>query len=383
MSIKPSAFSTRSASRTGVRLRPSEPASSCSFRRWPGASSPSMMAARMCLMAVSAALPLPVSLLRVPPLVARTTPVSIQRSCHHIQEQLSTEAKGGFWPTLHARIGCGMHSLPGVYRIHAPHMERLMAALRATDVTKRFGGVRALDCVSLALEPGEIQGLIGPNGSGKTTLLNIISGWIEPTEGSVTVDEVPVTGWSADRVARIGVARTFQNLRLFRRLTVLENIEVGVTGPRARRKSKDSRRTARAMLDELGISRYASQLSSELPYGLQRRVEIARALARSPRYLLLDEPAAGMNEVESDDLRDIIKRISSSRGCGVLVIDHDLRFITALCSKIQVLNEGRSIALDTPERVQVHPAVIEAYVGGRTAVSGANAVSDASGGSEE
>ena len=239
-----------------------------------------------------------------------------------------------------------------------------VALLQAVGVSKEFGGVRALQRVNLDLVPREVQGLIGPNGSGKTTLVNVISGLISPTVGSIEVDGVSITGWPANRVARVGVARTFQNVRLFGRLTVLENVEVGVTASRSRRKGKESRWVARAMLDELGISRYAGQLADELPYGLQRRVEIARALARSPRYLLLDEPAAGMNEVESDDLRNIIKQISSSRGCGILVIDHDLRFITALCARIHVLNDGRTIALDTPERIQVNQAVIDAYLSG-------------------
>jgi ABC-type branched-subunit amino acid transport system ATPase component len=242
-----------------------------------------------------------------------------------------------------------------------------VALLQATEVSKEFGGVHALRQVNLELAPGEIQGLIGPNGSGKTTLVNVISGLIAPSVGSVEVDGLLITGWPANRVARAGVARTFQNVRLFGKLTVLENVEVGVTAPRSRRKSKDSRRVARNMLKELGITRYQGQLASELPYGLQRRVEIARALAARPSYLLLDEPAAGMNEVESDDLRSIIQQIPSSRSCGILVIDHDLRFITALCSRIHVLDAGRTIALDTPQQIQVNPAVIEAYLGGSAA----------------
>jgi ABC-type branched-subunit amino acid transport system ATPase component len=235
--------------------------------------------------------------------------------------------------------------------------------LQTKEVSKEFGGVHALKHVNLELAPEEIQGLIGPNGSGKTTLVNVISGLITPSVGTVGVDGLSITGWPANRVARAGVARTFQNVRLFAKLTVLENVEVGVTAPRSRRKSKNSRRLARSLLGELGIARYQGQLASELPYGIQRRVEIARALAGAPRYLLLDEPAAGMNEVESDELRAIIQQISSSRGCGILVIDHDLRFITALCSRVHVLDAGKTIALDTPQQIQANPTVIEAYLG--------------------
>jgi ABC-type branched-subunit amino acid transport system ATPase component len=243
-------------------------------------------------------------------------------------------------------------------------------ALQAIDVTKEFGGVRALRGVTLQLLRGEVQGLIGPNGSGKTTLVNVISGLTTPTGGRIVVDETPITGWPANRVARGGIARTFQNIRLFGRLSVLENVEVGVTGPRSRHKSRQSRAIARVMLEELRIAPYSGQLAGELPYGLQRRVEVARALARNPRYLLLDEPAAGMNEVESDDLRDTIKQISASRGCGVLVIDHDLRFIMALCGRVHVLNDGCTIAVDTPERIQTNRTVIEAYLGSDDAAAG-------------
>ena len=241
-----------------------------------------------------------------------------------------------------------------------------MTLLQAKKVSKEFGGVHALKQVNLELAPEEIQGLIGPNGSGKTTLVNVISGLITPSVGTVEVDGISITAWPANRVAQAGVARTFQNVRLFGKLTVLENVEVGVTAPRARRKSKNSRRLARSLLGELGIVRYQGQLAIELPYGIQRRVEIARALAGAPRYLLLDEPAAGMNEVESDELRAIIQQISSSRGCGILVIDHDLRFITALCSRVHVLDAGKTIALDTPQQIQANPIVIEAYLGSST-----------------
>ena len=238
-----------------------------------------------------------------------------------------------------------------------------MTLLQAKEVSKDFGGVHALKHVNLELAPEEIQGLIGPNGSGKTTLVNVISGLITPSVGTVEVDGLSITGWPANRVAQAGVARTFQNVRLFAKLTVLENVEVGVTAPRSHRKSKNSRPLARSLLGELGIGRYQGQLASELPYGIQRRVEIARALAGAPRYLLLDEPAAGMNDVESDELRAVIQQISSSRGCGILVIDHDLRFITALCSRVHVLDAGKTIALDTPQQIQVNPTVIEAYLG--------------------
>jgi ABC-type branched-subunit amino acid transport system ATPase component len=236
------------------------------------------------------------------------------------------------------------------------------ATLEAIEVTKRFGGVQALRGVSLRLAQGEIVGLIGPNGSGKTTLLNCLSGVFAPTSGTITAAGRPLRGLPAHRIARLGVVRTFQNIRLFGALTALTNVEVGALGA-GRIPRRRSREHALAMLRELGIEQLAHRWAGTLSYGDQRRLEIARALAGGPRFLLLDEPAAGMNEVESDALRQSIEEIRRERGCGILVVEHDLRLIMRLCERIYVLNEGTLISDGTPEEVRADPAVVAAYIG--------------------
>jgi branched-chain amino acid transport system permease protein len=236
------------------------------------------------------------------------------------------------------------------------------ALLAAHDVTKRFGGVHALRGVSIDIGENEIVGLIGPNGSGKTTLLNCIAGVYPPTSGRIVLDGQPLAGRGGHRVARAGVVRTFQNIRLFGRLTVLQNVEIGALATKqvGRARSGDY---ARHVLDELGIGALADRDAGTLAYGDQRRLEVARALAAGPRFLLLDEPAAGMNEAESEALREQIERIRRERRCGVLVVDHDLRLIMQLCDRIYVLNEGEVIAAGAPEEVRRDRAVIAAYVG--------------------
>jgi ABC-type branched-subunit amino acid transport system ATPase component len=233
--------------------------------------------------------------------------------------------------------------------------------LEAESVGKRFGGVEALKGVSVALSEGEIVGLIGPNGSGKTTLLNCLSGVFRPTAGSVLVDRKPLRG-GAHRVARRGVVRTFQNIRLFGRLTALQNVEAGALGA-GRVARRRSRSYGERVLAELGIAPLADRYVETLSYGDQRRVEIARALAARPRFLLLDEPAAGMNDAESDELAGSIERIRADHGCGVLVVEHDLRLIMRVCERIVVLNEGDVISRGRPEEVRADPAVVAAYIG--------------------
>ena len=232
--------------------------------------------------------------------------------------------------------------------------------LVAEQVVKRFRGLKALDGVSLAVGEGEIVGLIGPNGSGKTTLLNVASGVLRPTAGRVRVDGVDATGRRPHEVARLGVGRTFQQIRLFGEMTVAENVEVG---PVARGRGAD---VVSALLERLGLTADADRLATTLPYGQQRRVEIARALAGRPRFVLLDEPAAGMNEVESDALLETIRAVRDDEGCAILIVDHDLRLIMRLCERIHVLAEGRTICEGTAEEVRRDPAVIEAYLGTAT-----------------
>jgi len=234
--------------------------------------------------------------------------------------------------------------------------------LAALEVTKRFGGVQALRGVSLSLREREIVGLIGPNGSGKTTLLNCLSGVFPPTSGRVMLDGAPLETRGGHRVARAGVIRTFQNIRLFGGLTSLQNVEVGALGAGRVRRAR-SRGYALEVLEKLGIVELADRWAATLSYGDQRRLEVARALAGEPRFLLLDEPAAGMNEAESEELRRSIQQIRSERKCGILVVEHDLRLIMRLCDSIYVLNEGEVISHGSPEAVRSDPAVIAAYIG--------------------
>ena len=240
--------------------------------------------------------------------------------------------------------------------------DRAQAALEAHDVTKSFGGVHALRGVSLALVEGEIVGLIGPNGSGKTTLLNCIAGVYPPTAGRILLDGEALGGRAGHHIARAGVIRTFQNIRLFAKLTSLQNVEISALATKQVTRG-GSREHAATLLGELGIAHLADREAGTLSYGDQRRLEIARALAAGPRFLLLDEPAAGMNESESDAVRAQVERVRVQRGCGVLVVEHDLRLIMQLCDRIYVLNEGEVIATGTPAEVRRDPAVIAAYIG--------------------
>ena len=232
------------------------------------------------------------------------------------------------------------------------------ATLVLEGVVKQFRGVRALDGVSLDVGEGEILGLIGPNGSGKTTLLNVSSGVLRPTRAGSSSAGVDATGASRPRGGALGVGRTFQQIRLFSEMTVAENVEVGAVA-RAPRAS-----TACRSCSDGSASRGSPTGSpGRSPYGQQRRAEIARALAGRPRFLLLDEPAAGMNEAESDALLETIRAIRDDEGCAILIVDHDLRLIMRLCERIHVLAEGRTIGEGTPDEVRRDPAVIDAYLG--------------------
>jgi ABC-type branched-subunit amino acid transport system ATPase component len=236
------------------------------------------------------------------------------------------------------------------------------SVLRGIHVAKSFEGIVALADVDIAVDAGEIVGLIGPNGSGKTTLLNVVSGVYPSTAGEIVFLDQRIGGRKAHLIAELGLARTFQNIRLFSQLTVRENVEA--TSPPG---------TDEAAVDDVlgwfGLAGVQREKAANLAYGMQRRLEIARAVIRRPTLVLLDEPAAGMNESESDELLQNIRRIRATLGCSVVVVDHDLRLIMKLCDRIQVLDQGRTIAVGLPAAVAEDPAVVQAYLGGSSARS--------------
>ena len=235
------------------------------------------------------------------------------------------------------------------------------ASLDVVNVSVEFAGLRALDRVSLSLSPGEIVGLIGPNGSGKTTLINAITGQVPLAGGRVMLGNDAISGLSPRRIALSGVARSFQFVRLFNNMTVQGNVEAAALahgdGLRA------ARRKADALLRAYGLADRAEDLGIGLSYGDKRRVEIARALAADPRFLLLDEPAAGMNEAETEVLLHHLSDLPRARGLGLLIIDHDMGLIMRLCHRLHVLASGHTIAEGDAASVRANPAVIEAYLG--------------------
>jgi branched-chain amino acid transport system ATP-binding protein len=234
-------------------------------------------------------------------------------------------------------------------------------ALTIQGLCKYFVGLRALDGVSLSLRGGEILGLIGPNGSGKTTLINVVTGLLPATSGQVTVDGSEITNKKPYQIAHSGLARTFQTIRLFRELTVLENVEVAAVSFGLSR--SQARKRAFEALEEIGVARWAEMRAGALPYGLERRVEVARALATQPKFLFLDEPAAGLNEDESEELLQTLTSLPGRKNLGMLIVDHDMRLIMRLCHRLHVLNYGKTIGEGTPEEVRRIPAVVQAYLG--------------------
>lgn len=237
--------------------------------------------------------------------------------------------------------------------------------LKASDVSVRFAGVNAIDHVSVALDQGEILGLIGPNGAGKTTMVNVLSGFQKPATGTVSIFGDDAGGRPADWFSRNGVVRTFQAVRLFKGMTVSENVEVGLAALGISR--TEARRRSAELLDRMGLADRAAQLSGTLNYGDERRVGIARALALSPKFLLLDEPAAGMNIAEAEALGTLIRSVRDDFGCGILVIEHNMRLVMNTCERLQVMSSGRTIAAGTPAEVAANADFRQAYLGSEAA----------------
>lgn len=247
--------------------------------------------------------------------------------------------------------------------------------LRVEALTRRFGGVVAVDNVSFVVGEGEIVGLIGPNGAGKTTVINLLTGLLKPSAGTITFGDARLDQLPAHRIARAGIARTYQNIRLFRGLSALDNVIVGTHGhtsapfvarlffsPAVRREEESAREQARTLLARVNLAGRAEARATSLPYGEQRRLEIARALAARPRLLLLDEPAAGMNPAEMDQLIALIRSLRDE-GQTILLIEHNMQVVMGVCDRLVVLNFGRTIAEGTPAEISANKDVIAAYLG--------------------
>ena len=250
-----------------------------------------------------------------------------------------------------------------------------MTILAARDIGISFGGVKAIDGVSFAVSPGQILSIIGPNGAGKTTLFNIVSGVYERDQGQVELSGEDVTGLTPDMLATRGLSRTFQNLQIFQRMTAAENVMVGrhlrercnllsdlFRLPSVTRQNAETRDAALTFLDDVGLRSSADVPAGSLSYGACKRLEIARALASEPRVLLLDEPAAGCNAVETEEIEELIRRVAA-KGIAVVLVEHDMKLVMKISNHILVLNRGKPIAEGKPQEVRDNPAVLEAYLG--------------------
>lgn len=251
----------------------------------------------------------------------------------------------------------------------------MSANLVVTGLTQKFGGLTALNNVNMEINLGEIVGVIGPNGAGKTTLFNVITGVYQPTSGSVVLNGKQINGLKRHEITRLGFARTFQNIRLFKQMTVLDNVMMGMccrskctvfdnlfNTPKKRREEKKQEEKALEILERLKLLNYKYDSPSSLPYGEQRRLEIARAMATEATILLLDEPAAGMNDQETSDLLRTVSELRES-GYTIILIEHDMKFVMNVCDRLYVLDHGELISSGTPEKVKADPAVINAYLG--------------------
>ena len=251
-----------------------------------------------------------------------------------------------------------------------------MALLEISNLSIQFGGLRAVDDLNLQINKGELYGLIGPNGAGKTTVFNLLTGEYKPTTGIIKLMNEDITGKSPIEINKAGIARTFQNIRLFSNMSVLDNVKTGMHNelkyglftsilrlPKYYKLEKESTQKAMELLKIFGLDQFADLTAGNLPYGAQRRLEIARALATDPKLLLLDEPAAGMNPQETEDLMDMIRKIRNHFDISILLIEHDMKLVMGICERITVLNFGQVLAQGLPQEIQSNTEVIKAYIG--------------------